>query len=146
MNSSLHAVGWGHSVADWGSGMSACCTACPVVCYHRQWMVIQCIAVSLVMAISLHFWDYIVLLHTSLSCIFNTIAITGHFVLLWVHNVYQVVLYVYRPTTCGICCLPLQPLACSIAADTVSLVSSRHCIHGCGTERIAYLWTIFEKR
>ena len=32
MSSSLRAMGWRPSVADWGGGMSVCCTAGPIVC------------------------------------------------------------------------------------------------------------------
>jgi len=38
MSSSLRATGWRPSVADWGSGMSVCCTAGPIVHYRGQWM------------------------------------------------------------------------------------------------------------
>jgi len=34
-------------MADLGGGMSADCTAGPVVCWREQWMAAQCTAVSL---------------------------------------------------------------------------------------------------
>jgi len=34
---SLKAMGWRPSVADWGCGMSASCTAGPIVRWHDGW-------------------------------------------------------------------------------------------------------------
>jgi len=41
------AMGQMFGVADWGGGMSAGCTAGPIVCQRGQWMAAQCAAVSL---------------------------------------------------------------------------------------------------
>jgi len=38
MSSSSRATGWRPSVAGWGGGMSACCTAGPTVLWRRQRM------------------------------------------------------------------------------------------------------------
>jgi len=38
MSSRLWATGWMLSVADWGGGLSAGCTAGPIVSWCRQWM------------------------------------------------------------------------------------------------------------
>ena len=37
MSSSLQATGGRPSVADWGGGISVCCTAGPIVRLHGQW-------------------------------------------------------------------------------------------------------------
>jgi len=44
---SIQLMAFRPSVADWGCGMSVCCTTGPIVRYRRQWMAAWCATVSL---------------------------------------------------------------------------------------------------
>jgi len=68
------AMGWGPTVADWGDGMSASCTAGPTVRYCRCGWPCSVLLYHWFTPISCHFWDCKVLLVTSLTHVSSAIT------------------------------------------------------------------------